>query len=122
MKELSVSFTTNGSGAASEQSTQAILGKLYALEYRPTSIATGATLTVTCENGSLSHALLTKASAGTSVTLYYPRDLVHGVADGVALTGTSGGDRAEPVLNGYVKVVIASGGDTKIGSVVFYYE
>jgi hypothetical protein len=65
---------------------------------------------------------LTKASAGTAVAWFYPRYLVHAVADGAALTGTAGGDRAAPIVSGVLKVVVASGGDTKTGKVIFYYE
>lgn len=127
MKVQKFTFTTNtagaatsGAGASDEQQT--ILGELYAIKYIPTSIDTGATVTVTCEGDGFSKPLLTKATAGTSTLLFYPRDLVHAVSDGAALTGTSGGDRVEPLLAGKIKVVIASGGSVKTGSVVIYYE
>ena len=89
--------------------------------YLPGSTDTGATVTVTCE-GPFTKPLLTKASAGTANTLYYPRDLVHAVADGAALTGTAGGDRTAPLVDGKAKVVIASGGNAKSGSLIVYYE
>lgn len=122
MRRQRLSYTTNGSGAATATGTVISGGgKLYAVVYLPGNTDTGATVTVTCESD-FSKALLTKASAGTSNTTYYPRDLVHGVADGAALTGTAGGDRALPLLVGYPKVVIASGGDTKTGAVEVWYE
>jgi hypothetical protein len=121
MKRQLFPITTDASGDASVQTNPSIMGELYAIEYRPGTIATGATLTVTCEGDSIKP-LLTKANAGTSNSWYYPRDLVHAVADGTALTGTSGGDRTKPILNGRVKVVIASGGNTTTGSVIVYYE
>lgn len=127
MKYQTFSFTTNTAGAATAgagTSTQqeGIIGKLYAIKYVPTTIDTGATVTITCESNGYSKPLLTKATAGTSTVIFYPRDLVHGVADGAALTGTAGGDRALPILAGQIKVVIASGGGAKTGSVVVYYE
>jgi len=121
MKNRTLSITCNGSGAATVNDDTAIFGELYAIEYRPGTIATGATITVTCEGGG-SKPLLTKASAGTSNSWYYPRDLVHAVADGAALTGTSGGDRCEPILSGRVRVVVASGGSGGVGVVEIYYE
>lgn len=123
MKDITLSITTNGSGAATVSAPSGVFGELYAIAYLPGTIDTGATITVTCDgpNGS-SKPLLTKASAGTSNSWYYPRDLVHAVADGSALTGTSGGDRACPVLAGVPKVVVASGGATKSGLVILYYE
>lgn len=116
-----LTLATDGDGAETEYS-EIVMGKLYAIEYQPGTIDTGATVTVTCENGVTSHALLTKASAGTANTIYYPRDLVHAVADGAALTGTSGGDRALPVLAGRIKCVIASGAATKTGKLIVYFE
>jgi hypothetical protein len=120
MKLQNLPVTTNSGGAASATG-RTIIGKLYAIEYRPGTLDTGATVTVTCESGS-SKPLLTKTSAGTANTWFYPRDLVHAVADGAALTGTAGGDRALPILNGAPKVVIASGGSTLTGAVIVYYE
>lgn len=120
MKYQRLDITTDASGDASV-SGSSIIGKLYAIEYQPDTIDTGATLTVTCESGS-SKPLLTKATAGTSNLWFYPRDLQHAVADGAALTGTAGGDRTMPILRGKPKVVISSGGDTLSGSVFIYYE
>ena len=119
MRKLTVSMTTNASGDVTVN-TQAVFGLLYAILYKPCTLATGATLTVTTQ-GIFAKPLLTKTSAGTSDTLYYPRDLVHGVEDGAALTGTGGGDRALPLLLGNLRVVIASGGNTLTGSLTIYF-
>lgn len=124
MKQIILKLTTGAAdGAATATATETVIGKLYAILYVPGTIDTGATLTVTCTDfNAAAKPLLTKASAGTSNTWYYPRDLVHAVADGSALTGTSGGDRALPVLNGIPKAVIASGDNSKTGYCVLYYE
>lgn len=124
MKDIVLKLTTGASdGAASTNATEAVCGKLYAIEYQPGTIDAGATLTVTCKgpNGS-SKPLLTKASAGTSNVWFYPRDLVNAVADGAALTGTAGGDRACPILQGVVNAAIASGANSKTGYCILYYE
>ena len=121
MKSIILTITTSSGGAATVNGTFTILGKVYAVLYKPGTIDTGATITVTTE-GVCSKPILTKASAGTADTMYYPRDLVHAVADGSALTGSSGGDRCMPLANGTPRVVVASGGDSKVGSVVIYYE
>ena len=71
MKNITLSITTAANGSATVNDTTAILGELYAIEYRPGTIATGATITVTCEGGG-SKPLLTKASAGTANSWYYP--------------------------------------------------
>lgn len=121
MRKITLSATCDSGGDATVNDTRNILGKVYAILYKPGTIATGATITVTSQ-GVFAKPLLTKASAGTSDTLYYPRDLVHAVADGAALTGTSGGDRALPLVNGTLRFVVASGGSGGAGSIVVYYE
>lgn len=128
MKRQLFPITTAADGSATVgQSTTtakpAIIGELFAIKYMPGTIDTGATITVTCVAGDGSaKPLLTKATAGTANLWFYPRDLVHAVADGAALTGTSGGDRTEPLLDGQIKIVVASGGNGGVGSVTVYYE
>jgi hypothetical protein len=123
MKSIVIPFTTNGSGAVTAKAEHSVFGKLYAVEYQPGTIATGATITLT-GNGPYgsSKPLLTKANAGTANVWFYPRDLVHGVEDGAALTGTSGGDRVCPLLNGVPQIAVASGGATLTGKVILWYE
>lgn len=126
MRRQIFSWTTDGSGdATAGHSTStvqsAILGRLAAIAYLPGTTDTGATVTVTCV-GNVTQTLLVKATAGTSNVMFYPRVVVNGNTDGAALTGTSGGDRVAQVLEGQIKVVIASGGATKTGSLIVYYE
>ena len=121
MKSINLNLTTAADGSATATSPEWALGELVAVVYKPGNLDTGATVAVTCE-GPVTKPVLTKASAGTANTVYYPRDLVHAVADGAALTGTAGGDRTAPILDGKIKVVIASGGNVKSGSVLLYYK
>lgn len=120
MRRIAIALTTNASGAASAFG-DTVVGKMYAVQYQPGTIDTGATLTLTCESDS-SKPLLTKATAGTANVFFYPRDLVHAVADGSALTGTSGGDRACPIVDGRIKAAVASGGNAKSGTVIVYVD
>ena len=124
MRDIVLALNTHVStGAATTLAPTGVLGELYAILYVPGTIATGATLTITCEGIDAStKPLLTKTNAGTANVWFYPRDLVHAVADGTALTGTAGGDRCYPILAGVVKAVIASGDNSKAGKVVIYYE
>lgn len=121
--QLAVSSAT---GTGSTTGSESVLGMLYAIDYIPGTLDTGATVTVTCEspntdtNTYFSHTLLVKATAGTSNVRFYPRELVNATADGAALTGTSGGDRALPLLNGFLKVAVASAGTATAGKVVIY--
>ena len=122
MKYEKVSWTTDGSGDATVYGNT-VTGEVCAIDYLPGDTATGATVSVYDEpSGGFTHTLLVKATAGTSNLRFYPRELVHKAEDGAALTGTAGGDRTEPLAAGKIKVVIASGGDTKTGSVIVWYE
>jgi len=121
MRKITLTATCDVSGDATVNSTQNILGKLYSILYKPGTIATGATITVTAQ-GFFAKPLLAKASAGTADTMYYPRDIPHAVADGAALTATAGGDRVQPLINGAPRLVVSAGGSGGIGSVTIYYE
>lgn len=121
MRKIILKATTDASGDATVNHVSNVMGKLYAILYKPGTIATGATITVTCQ-GVFAKPLLIKASAGTADVMFYPRDLVHAAADGAALTGTSGGDRCLPLINGVPRLVVAAGGSGGIGSVILYYE
>ena len=102
----------------------AVLGKLYAIEYRPGTILTGATILVTTV-GDATKTLLSKATAGTSNAWFYPRDIVCGTEDGAVLLGTSGGDRCLPLMRGVPTVTVTSGwasGATLVGELTLYYE
>jgi hypothetical protein len=120
MNKQVINITTAADGSAAVVG-KVVSGKLYAVEYQPGTIATGATIVLTCE-GVGSKPLLTKASAGTAVVVFYPRDLVHAVADGAALIGTAGGDRTMPLLSGVLKVTVTSGGNATSGKIIAYFE
>ena len=118
IRRLTVPLVTATDGSGTVYSS-AIMGTLIALRYNPGSLDTGADITIT--NGDDNKPILTKSNSGTTAAWFYPRDLVHGVADGAALTGTSGGDRVEPLCDGRFKIAIAEGGGaTNDGSITFY--
>ena len=123
MRSVTLDLVTHASEGTASATSRQVFGKLYAVKYEPGTIDTGATLTVTCLHpNTSSKPLLTKATAGTAAVWFYPRDLVNAVADGAALTGTAGGDRCLPILDGAIKADIASGANSKVGRVVAYYE
>ncbi len=124
MKDTVLKLTTVGATGAVTVKGEAVKGKLYAILYVPGTLDIGAGIVVTCESfQGASKPLLTLTNAGTANIWKYPRDLVHAVADGAALTGTAGGDRACPILAGNIQVVVSSGGATPLtGYVVVYYE
>jgi hypothetical protein len=107
-------LTTNGSGAASGY-TEAITGRLYAIETIVGTFASGVDIVVTCENEA-SGAIMTKANFNAD-GIYYPRAATCAVADGTGLTNYD-----LPVLAGRVLVTIAQGGDTLSGSVIIFWK
>ncbi len=121
LRHAHIHLTTNGSGDASGTAERTVIGRLYCVQYDPGDIATGATLTVVCA-GHTEEPLLTKANAGTSAVWFYPRRLMHAVSDGSALTGTAGGDRCQPVMDGLPTVTIASGGASHTGHVTLFWD
>lgn len=120
VKRERLSWTTAADGSATVTGA-AILGEVCAIDYLPGTTDTGATVTVS-DVGSMTHTLLSKATAGTSNVRFYPRELAHKAEDGAALTGTAGGDRVEAFAAGKLQVVIASGGNATSGAVIVYYE
>ena len=121
MKEVVLSITTDAGGDATVDAEGNVLGKLYAVEYQWGTLAATADLTLTCE-GVVSKPILTITDAAQANAWYYPRDLVYAVANAAALTGTSGGDRAMPLLRGRPRVVVAQGGNAATGKLILYYE
>lgn len=113
---------TNSSGAATITSTQAVKGFLYKVKWVDVDLVDAVTgvLSVIETPEGVDETLLTLSNPDANADKnYYPRDVVHS-ATGTALTGTAGGDRIEPLVVGKLKLVIASGGDTKTGGCVVY--
>ncbi len=122
LRNITLIGTTSSGGAATINSAQAVFGTLYAVRWVDGSLADGVDAVLTVENAGgqgLSHTLLTLTDANADA-FYYPRHVVHGEA-AAALTGTSGGDRAMPLLDGTLRLVIADGGNAATGGAIVYY-
>ena len=100
--------------------TGPVFGRLYAVRWIDTSLDS-CTGTISTTGHEASATLLTLTAQNASAT-FYPRELVHSES-GAALTGTSGGDRALPLIVGVPKLVVSSGGSEKLGGcILFYFE
>jgi len=110
-------ITTDASGDATVYCGSRIRGKVVAIQYAPGTLATGATLTITGETSGVP--ILTKASAGTSTVWFYPKNIAHKVSDGSEYTDMGA---CVAVCEERVKVVVASGGNTKTGSITIYTD
>lgn len=121
VKRVSLQGITGTTGAVNiTGDARTILGRLYAVKWIDGTLDDGVGFTLSAVGGVVDTTLLTVAAANNDA-MYYPRTLVNAMADGAALTGTSGGDRDLPIIDGYLKLAITSGGDTKAGGAIIYY-
>jgi hypothetical protein len=121
IKAIRLDATTDGDGDATATATLSIMARLFAVEWIDGDLADGVDAVLSTINtpSAVDQTLLTLTDANVD-KWYFPRVLLHSEA-GAALTGTQGGDRGMMVINGTLKLVIASGGDTKTGGCIVYY-
>lgn len=105
----SVTVTTNSSGAATAYTTKHYTGKVNCIIYTKTDFATGVDFTITTED--TGQTVWTELNVDASTT-DAPLQASHTTA-GVA---TSNNDVPVLMCNERLKIVIASGGDTKTGA------
>lgn len=119
--DVRLEVTTDGAGAGTATATRALTGRLYAVDMIDGTLEDGvdATLSVINSPSGVDRNVLVFANFNSDQTVY-PRTLLHGDGDGAALTGTAGGDRDMPLVNGTLKLTIASGGATKTGGLIAY--
>ena len=122
LKRVKLYGTTAVGGALTVTVGVKVEGLLYAVEWIDGGFVDGvdAVLSVVRDDDAADYTLLTLTNADADA-VYYPRVIVHSEA-GAALTGTSGGDRAMPIINGRLKLVVADGGDAKAGGCIVYYK
>jgi hypothetical protein len=121
IRSMKLVGTTDADGDATIDGECGIGGRLIAVEWVDGDLEDGvdAVLTMQGTPSGVAHTLLTLTDANSDA-IYYPRTLIHSET-GVALTGTSGGDRETYMIMGVPRLVITDGGDTKTGGVVLYY-
>jgi hypothetical protein len=107
--------TTSALGALTVSHTQYELGYLYAIQLVDGAADDGVDITLTAEHGNLSIPLFIKADFNTD-QMVYPRGATAAITDGSALT-----DYAMPLVAGIPKMVIAQGGDAKVGVGCYLY-
>lgn len=113
-----LTLTVDASGDATVYSTAAVSGAVLQVRYVPhasTPLDTGADLTITGEDTGV--AIATLSNIGTSAFTKVPRQATHGVT-GTALVYAGTDAVAEPayVSGERIKVVVAQGGVSKVGT------
>ncbi len=116
-----VALTTNGSGAVTAY-TPVVSGRVLEVRYDFVDILTGGDITITGTDSG--KAILTITNVGVADLTWQPRQVIHPVANtagGTALTFDGSNEIYEPIwiAGESIKVVVASGGDTKTGTLTF---
>ncbi len=122
LHDLRLTVMTESDGTGTITAPSPIFGYLEAVEWIDGSFDDGVdpVLSVTETPNGIDQTLLSISNANDD-GWYRPRHLVHSEA-GAALTGTSGGDRARPIINGRLKLAVTNGGNAKTGGCIVYYE
>lgn len=110
-----VAVTTDGSGDAIAYTPAGVSGKIVSIRYVKTDFADGVDFTITSE--ATGETIWTEANVNASKTCV-PRAATHGT-DGVAALYAAGGAAVLnriALANDRVKIVVASGGASKVGA------
>lgn len=109
-----VAVTTIADGSATAYS-EVVTGKVSQIRYVKTDFADGSTITVTSE--ATGETIWTESNVNASATRA-PRQATHSTAGAAALYAGGGAAVNDKIAlaNDRVKIVIASGGDTKSGT------
>ena len=124
MRRHVVTVTTAADGSATAHSPRGVTGKLHSVHYVPhgsTPFANTVDMTITAE--ATGESLVTRSNVSAAFVTYPRKDTA--AADGTASlyagSGTAVQDRAA-IANDRIKLVLAQGGDTKIGTFHFLVD
>lgn len=112
---------TASDGTKTITSDVRVKGKLFAVEWIDGDLADGVDAVLSCvrDDNATDITLLTLTNANNDA-IYYPRHQVHSnVGAALTLDGTRIA-YTEPLVNGFLKLAITDGGDTKTGGCIAY--
>lgn len=115
LEQLRLTGTTDGDGAATVDSPEAVLGALYAVQWIDGTLADGVDAVLSVVGPDATQTILTLSNANDDA-MYYPRHAVHDNA-GAAIAGLYD----LPLINGKPRLAITSGGTTRTGGCVLYF-
>lgn len=122
IQRVSVALAVNASGDQTVNTTDNITGRILAVRYvvdGTNPLATGADFVITGAESGLP--ILTITNIGTSSTQFYPRQATcdtSGAASLFAAGGTAITDYVA-LANEQIKIVVAQGGVSKVGTLIF---
>jgi len=117
-RRLTVAVTTASDGSATAYSDPIDYGLLSQVRYVKTDFADGSTFTITAE--ATGETLWAEAAVNASTTRA-PRQATHSTVGAAALYAAAGQVVLDKIaiVNDRIKVVIASGGNAKTGTLIF---
>lgn len=120
-RRLTVAVTTAADGSATAYSDPIQYGRLSQIRYVKTDFDNGSTIAITSEV--TGETLWTEANVNASATRA-PRQATHTTAGAAALYAAGGAAVLDKIaiVQDRIKIVIASGGDTKTGTFVFVLD
>ena len=116
-----LNIVTDGSSNSTQVTSGVYSGFVHAVRFElgtASSISTAATFTITGEDSHLDILVDSNTSAAHTV---YPRTVIH-TTGAAALALSSGQWDRIPIADERIKVVFASGGASKFGSLIFMIE
>jgi hypothetical protein len=116
-----VSITTDASGDGTGYTSEPLNGYIAAIRYVKTDYANGVDVTITGNDSGI--AVLTGTDVNASAT-FYPRDATVDIVGAASLYAAAGEpvESRIPVADEQLKIVVASGGDTKSGTFHVFVE
>jgi hypothetical protein len=117
LSDYYIAFTTDASGDVTVIDT-ALTGMLHAIEWIDGDLADGTTAVISCTltGTGVDQTLLTLSSPDANADKWFwPRAETHDLA------GQTNGGMEYLILNGNIKIVVASGGNAKTGGINIWY-
>lgn len=125
LTEVKLTGTCSTGGALTVNATRAIFGKLFAVEWVDGTLDNSSTATLTVQGApsTVAQTLLTLSGSGADEDKwYYPRTTVHDSTGGVVTYDATREVKGKAIINGKLRLVIASGGNAKTGGCYVYIE
>lgn len=123
MRKIKLYGTTDSSGDLTETSVMPVFGELYAVEWIDGTLVDGVDAVLSCvrDDNAADFTLLTLTDANADAW-YQPRVPCHDAAGAAVTFDGTNEIYCKAVVNGYLKLVVSSGGDTKAGGCIVYVE
>lgn len=118
LRKVKLYGTTDSSGDLTVTSTHPVLGILYAIQWIDGSFVDGvdAVFSFTQDGAGADKTIETLTDANDD-TWYYPLVQSSDVSGGAVAS-----EYRQEIVDGYLKMVVSSGGDTKTGGAILYFQ